>query len=80
MSHLMKNALVGEYPEVGIAPSKVVVSQGKLAGAGDGSLSFEEDGVVRFSWSEPFPEGNARPEDQAILEASRFQKTGEETA
>lgn len=72
VSHLMKNALVGEYPEVGIAPSKVVVSQCKLAGAGDCSHSVEEDGTVRFSWSEPFPEGNARPEDQAILLAYNF--------
>ena len=46
VSYQMKNALVGEYPEVGIAPSNVMVSQGKLAGAENCAFSIGEDGIV----------------------------------
>ncbi len=78
VSYLMKNALVGEYPEVGIDPNKVVVSKGKLAGAEDCSISIKEDETIAFSWGEASPEGNVSsesnnsPEDQAILLAYNF--------
>lgn len=86
VSYLMKNALVGEYPEVGIDPSKVMVSQGTLAGAedcsvstedssistDDSSISAKEDGTIAFSWGEASSEGNASPEDQAFLLAYNF--------
>ena len=72
VSYLMKNALVGEYPEVGIDPSKVMVSQGTLAGADDCSVSTKGDGTIAFLWGEAYSEGNASPEDQAFLLAYNF--------
>ena len=74
VSCLMKNALVGESPEVGIDPSKVMISQGKLAGAEDCSVSIEEDGTIAFSWGETSSEGFANAEDQAVLLAYNFTK------
>ena len=75
VSYLMKNALVGEYPEVGIDPSKVMVSQGTLAGADDCSVSIEEDDTIAFSWGEASSDlGKANAEDQAILSAYNFTK------
>ena len=83
VSYLMKNALVGEYPEVGIEPSKVMVSQGKLAGAEECSVSIEEDGTIAFAWGDISPEDNADSknkieqfcaEDQAFLLAYNFTK------
>lgn len=84
VSYLMKNALVGEYPEVGVDPSKVVVSQGKLAGAEDCTISTKEDGTITFTWGDASSKGNVSPEgnfssesnnspeDQAILLAYNF--------
>ena len=73
-SYQMKNALVGEYPEVGIAPSKVMVSQGKLAGAEDCSFSVREDGNVVFSWEKALVGGNASADNQALLLVYNFTK------
>lgn len=33
VSYIVKNAIVGEYPDMGIAPNMVMVSQGNLVGA-----------------------------------------------
>lgn len=33
VSYIIKNAIVGEYPDMGIAPNMVMVSQGNLMGA-----------------------------------------------
>ena len=72
VSYLMKNALVGEYPEVGIDPSKVLISQGILAGAENCSVSIENNDTIAFSWGEASSEGKASTEDQAILLAYNF--------
>lgn len=32
VSYIVKNAIVGEYPDMGIAPNMVMVSQGNLVG------------------------------------------------
>ncbi len=72
VSYTMKNALMGEYPEVGITPNKIMISQGKLAGAEDCAFSVKEDGAITFSWGEAAPIGNANDEDQAWLLAYNF--------
>lgn len=74
VSCLMKHALLGEYLDVGIAPSKVLISQGKLAGAENCSVSVEKDDSVAFSWGEASYGGKANVEDQAILLAYNFTK------
>ena len=73
VSLILKNAVIGEYPNVSIDPSKVLISQGKLAGSKDCSVSIEEDAIV-FSWGEASSEGKANDEDQAILLAYNFTK------
>lgn len=74
VSLILKNAIIGEYPKVGINPSKVMVSQGKLAGAEDCSVFIEEDDTIAFSWGEASSEDKANAEDQAVLLAYNFTK------
>ena len=51
VSCIMKQAIVGEYPTLYIEPSKVVLSQGKLAGAEECLATKEKDKKISFSWS-----------------------------
>lgn len=51
VSYIIKNAIVGEYPDMGIAPNMVMVSQGNLMGAEECTAIKEESGKVIFSWN-----------------------------
>lgn len=51
VSCIMKQAIVGEYPTLYIEPSKVVLSQGKLAGAEESLATKEKGKKICFSWS-----------------------------
>lgn len=51
VSYIVKNAIVGEYPDMGIAPNMVMVSQGNLMGAKGCTAIKEESGKVIFSWN-----------------------------
>lgn len=74
VSYILKNAVVGEYPAIGIEPSKVMVSQGKLAGAENCLFSMEEDGKLKFSWDENVSEEDAQADDCALLLVYNFTK------
>lgn len=50
VSYIVKNAIVGEYPDMGIAPDMVMVSQGNLVGA-EGCTAIKEDEKIAFSWN-----------------------------
>ena len=50
VSYIVKNAVVGEYPDMGIAPEKVMMSQGNLMGA-EGCTAIKEDEKITFSWN-----------------------------
>lgn len=49
VSYIVKNAIVGEYPDMGIAPNMVMVSQGNVVGA-EGCTAIKEDEKIAFSW------------------------------
>ena len=49
VSYIVKNVIVGEYPDMGIAPDMVMVSQGNLMGA-EGRTATKEDEKIAFSW------------------------------
>ena len=49
VSYIVKNVIVGEYPDMGIAPDMVIVSQGNLMGA-EGCTATKEDEKIAFSW------------------------------
>ena len=66
VSCVLKNAVVGEYPEVGIAPNKIIVSQGVLAKVDGCKASIQEDGNIIFSWEEQ----NSLSEDLDHIEAT----------
>lgn len=50
VSYMMKNAMVGEYPSIHIEPSKVMLSQGDLAGVKECSASKNKKGEIVFFW------------------------------
>lgn len=50
VSYIVKNAIVGEYPDMGIAPDIVMVSQGNLMGAEE-CIAIKEDEKITFSWN-----------------------------
>ncbi len=66
VSCVLKNAVVGEYPELGIAPNKIIVSQGVLAKVDGCKASIQEDGNIIFSWEEQ----NSPSEDLDHIEAT----------
>ena len=74
VSFILRNAVVGEYPAIGIDPSKVMVSQGKLAGAENCLFSMEEDGKLNFSWDENIPNEGTQADDCALLLVYNFTK------
>lgn len=91
VSYMMKNAMVGEYPSIHIEPSKVMLSQGDLAGVKECSASKEADGKIVFSWDinhleEEFPKGDSAKQstlqvnDSTWLVAYNFSKQEAKTA
>jgi hypothetical protein len=65
--HIMKNALLGEYPDLRIDYSKVAVSSGKLPNAANPAAAASGTDGVRFSWSDNTGTGLAKAGDRAIL-------------
>ena len=68
VSCIMKQAIVGEYPTLYIEPSKVVLSQGKLAGAEESLATKEKGKKICFSWSmnSSAATSSSRPTKQTI--------------
>ena len=51
VSYIVKNAIVGEYPDMGIAPNMVMMSLGNLMGAENCTVIKNEENKIIFSWS-----------------------------
>lgn len=91
VSYIVKNAIVGEYPDMGIAPNMVMVSQGNLMGAEECSAIKNEESKIIFSWNIADEKGlstskenaanhpNMRTDDTAWLMAYNFAKQESKT-
>lgn len=67
LSHLLNNAVVGNYPDISIDFSKVLISSGNLPGVIAVKAVSTEAGQVEFSWTDNSGIASARPDDQSIL-------------
>ena len=66
MSYVIKNAIIGSAPNFSIDPASALLSRGKLTGAIGSNVSHEL-GTLTIGWTDNQEEGNARPDDQAML-------------
>jgi hypothetical protein len=67
MSFTMKNSLMGDYPDIQIDPSKVLVSRGKLPCCQEASVQITDSQQIRFSWSTQILDASAKASDRLIL-------------
>lgn len=68
MSYVIENAIIGEFPDFAIEPSKVLVSRGMLTTALNANFSFGE-GAINVSWDDNSDVGNANANDKALIVA-----------
>jgi len=67
MSYILKNALIGEYPDFAIDYENALVSRGALSGVLNGSAASTEAGSIVFTWDDNSNEGSAQSTDKAML-------------
>lgn len=67
MSHLLKNAVIGEYPDVEIAFSQVLVSRGTLRGVAAVTATSPEARKIVVTWEDNSELDEANPSDNAML-------------
>jgi hypothetical protein len=67
MSYNMKNAIIGEYPDIVIDPSLAMVSMGKLPGCSDVAVLQKEPQLLEFSWDSKTNGSSAHSNDRVIL-------------
>ncbi len=67
MSYILKNGVVGEYPDYSIDYENALISRGSLAGALNGSAASSVAGSIEFTWSDNSGEGNAKATDKAMI-------------
>ncbi len=65
MSYIVKNAIVGDYPDYMIDYSQVLVSRGTLTPA-DNAAAAATDGKFTFSWDDNSATGSAQATDLAM--------------
>ena len=66
MSYILKNAVIGTYPNFEIDYSSALVSRGNLSGALNAQAESTEDGMV-FSWDDNAGVGSAESSDKAMV-------------
>ena len=69
LSHALKNAVIGEYPEFTIDYSLVQVARGTLPNAASPVALAQAQGKIGFTWTANGGQGKARKSDKAILVA-----------
>src|SRR5688572_13327441 len=69
LSYTLKNAVTGEYPDLSIDFSLVLVAKGNLPGAPSPAAATVPGGKISFSWMDNSGVGQAKPKDKAILVA-----------
>ena len=73
LSHTIKNAVSGVYPNYFVDASKALVSAGWLTGAAD-AVAVETDGGARLHWADNSFDGAAKPSDCALVAVANFSR------
>ncbi len=68
-SYVMKNAVIGEYPNLAIDYSYVLVARGDLPNVIIAAAASTEPGKISFTWTDNAGRGIAKKDDKAILVA-----------
>jgi len=66
-SYNLAHAITGAYPDYAVDYSKVLVSQGKLAGAINPGVISPASGQVKFTWEDNSSANEAMRDDKAVL-------------
>lgn len=66
-SFVYKNALIGDYPDISIDYSKVLLSAGKLAVAIEPGTAFTSNHEIEFTWQVNPWEANCYRDDNAMI-------------
>jgi hypothetical protein len=74
-SHVRNNAFTGEYPEIAIDFSKVLITKGKMPPPQDAVVSLTESGLA-FSWDPEIKVDGSHFSDQVVMMAY-FPKLGQ---
>jgi hypothetical protein len=69
VSFILRNALIGTYPNFSIDHASVLIARGSLPGASLPSASAAGSGCIHFSWGDNSGIGSAKPRDRAVLVA-----------
>jgi hypothetical protein len=67
LSYTLKNAVIGDYPDLKIDYSLVVVAKGNLPNASLPAAAAGSTGKVKFGWTDNSRTGQAQETDKAIL-------------
>jgi hypothetical protein len=67
MSYNVKNAVIGVYPDYVIDFESALISRGGLTGALNPTVNSPRVGQVQFNWVDNSIDGNARPDDRAMV-------------
>jgi hypothetical protein len=67
MSYILKNAVIGSYPNFTIDYANALISRGSLSGAMNGAAASSAAGAVEFTWGDNSSEGNAQATDKALI-------------
>lgn len=76
LSQLLAQAIGGDYPDVFIDYSKVIVAKGSLNKADNPTVTAPAAGMLRFNWTDNTILGNASATDKAIFVAYCPEKEG----
>jgi hypothetical protein len=69
VSYLLKNAIVGTYPNLGIAYADVLVTRGDLPNVLAPTVTMDAGGQLSYSWTDNSTVGIAKATDKVILAA-----------
>jgi hypothetical protein len=65
--YILKNAIVGTFPDLSIDYTKVRISEGSIAPSMDANIVYEA-GVLKFTWTDNSEsEDKAEPDDKSIV-------------
>jgi hypothetical protein len=67
LSYTLKNAIVGELPDLQIDYSLILVSKGSLPNIFEPVAVSSAPGTINFTWEDNSNIGSAKPRDKAIL-------------
>jgi hypothetical protein len=67
VSNVMEHGIIGEYPDLELDYSNILVAKGDLAPAINPRVEMTEPGVIRFEWDVPEKLSYLRSRDQVML-------------